>query len=828
MDKLTAIKIKYDDGTYSDEIPVSVLSENVEWDSTHTLVDILGSVDVDIAGTIQDQINQLFNVKVSNSDMQAYVTNSMPTYITNWLNNNVDPVGSAVVVDSSLTIQGAAADAKVVGNLKSALKTNVDFLQTQRDDTFDELFDTKSTGISRITDSDVQNKIYGYSNGVWGEISKSTWHYCQFAVEPNTRYKITCTALYPKAPGYIFLDSSDNIIGHSLLESATKDTKIDISEEFYTPTGCVKLIVNKIYLAAMPTLNKIEYTSKLYGLNPDALTAYVKSKIQLKAWNESYGWYTSTKRMSCTTPISLPFPVKIDFYGITNSYAIIIYKFRSSTEKPANLDSSETIVINNNNEITLPANIFWCFTLSKENNAAFDQNEKEAIKLSYYPFIDKSLNYEGEVADAKVVGEQFDIFNSAALTTKIQNGMVLKSWNTTYGFTNDTKRMAYTTPIFSRVPLYLDVTGIEYVSSVLIYIFNGDEATVSNYNSYSTVSLNGKQVVTLPANKYFCFVISKASQREFSLSEASSIKVSYYPFIDNTLLISGEAADAKKTGEKIQEIAKQIGKDAGTWLPDYYFANDYIQNKCATILSNACVTSGETFAFITDIHLISNKKISAYLLNYLMKNAGLHFVVSGGDVNTAHSTEYGQEEAETIAEANAWIDYVGIVGKERFFQCRGNHDHNKGSASGLTPYLRYGMPDKNVYTYVARLNEGAVETHPNRNYYCIDNTSQKVRIFVLDEYKTENNGSISIYFDPEQYNWVIDKIQDVTGWSFVFVSHQSFDSEITYYDEVYAPYQNLFKAMANGSRFQYINAELGISTDIDFSNFASKAFRRLR
>ena len=59
MDKLTAIKIKYDDDTYSDEIPISVLSENVEWDNTHTLVDVLGSIDVDAKGTIQDQIDKL-------------------------------------------------------------------------------------------------------------------------------------------------------------------------------------------------------------------------------------------------------------------------------------------------------------------------------------------------------------------------------------------------------------------------------------------------------------------------------------------------------------------------------------------------------------------------------------------------------------------------------------------------------------------------------------------------------------------------------------------------------------------------------------------------
>lgn len=116
MDKLTAIKIKYEDGTYSDEIPVSVLSENVEWDSTHTLVDVLGSINVNVTGTIQDQISQLFNEKVSNSQMVDYVSNNMNTYITTWLNTYVNPVGSAVIVDNSLTIEGAAADAKAVGD----------------------------------------------------------------------------------------------------------------------------------------------------------------------------------------------------------------------------------------------------------------------------------------------------------------------------------------------------------------------------------------------------------------------------------------------------------------------------------------------------------------------------------------------------------------------------------------------------------------------------------------------------------------------------------------------------------------------------------------
>ena len=104
MDKLTAIKIKYDDGTYSDEIPVGVLSENVEWDSTHTLVDVLGNVDPSTKGTLQDQISRLFNEKASITQLNNYVASQLNTNVTNWLNTNVNPVGSAVIVDSSLTI----------------------------------------------------------------------------------------------------------------------------------------------------------------------------------------------------------------------------------------------------------------------------------------------------------------------------------------------------------------------------------------------------------------------------------------------------------------------------------------------------------------------------------------------------------------------------------------------------------------------------------------------------------------------------------------------------------------------------------------------------
>ena len=55
---------------------------------------------------------------------------AVPGAVTAWLDENVDPVGSAVVVDSSLSISGAAADAKATGDgltdLKNSLNTLLD------------------------------------------------------------------------------------------------------------------------------------------------------------------------------------------------------------------------------------------------------------------------------------------------------------------------------------------------------------------------------------------------------------------------------------------------------------------------------------------------------------------------------------------------------------------------------------------------------------------------------------------------------------------------------------------------------------------------------
>ena len=119
MDKLTAIKIKYNDGTYSDEIPVSVLSENVEWDNTHTLVDVLGSIDVDADGTVQDQIKKLSN---NNTQFDTQLAS---------INDNLNDFAMKQDVESEITTSLSTAKSYADTQDKTTLASAKSYADTQ-------------------------------------------------------------------------------------------------------------------------------------------------------------------------------------------------------------------------------------------------------------------------------------------------------------------------------------------------------------------------------------------------------------------------------------------------------------------------------------------------------------------------------------------------------------------------------------------------------------------------------------------------------------------------------------------------------------------------
>ena len=73
---------------------------------------------LDLSQEVSDKINQMVADGFFDDLIAQIVSDSgdIQTTVTTWLADNVTPVGSAVTVDTSLTIAGSAADSKTVGD----------------------------------------------------------------------------------------------------------------------------------------------------------------------------------------------------------------------------------------------------------------------------------------------------------------------------------------------------------------------------------------------------------------------------------------------------------------------------------------------------------------------------------------------------------------------------------------------------------------------------------------------------------------------------------------------------------------------------------------
>jgi len=80
-DKLVAVRIKQQNGTYSNEIPIGTLAENVAYSSTKNLLEVLGAVDLS-KGDIQTQLNALY------SNFQDYIPSAIMQTVGNYLEEN--------------------------------------------------------------------------------------------------------------------------------------------------------------------------------------------------------------------------------------------------------------------------------------------------------------------------------------------------------------------------------------------------------------------------------------------------------------------------------------------------------------------------------------------------------------------------------------------------------------------------------------------------------------------------------------------------------------------------------------------------------------------
>lgn len=261
------------DGTLSDLLAPFVTSELPGVVTTQLPSEVTsqlpGVVTTQLPGVVADQID-------------AAVAPEVPGAVTTWLNANVDPVGSAVTIDSSLSIAGSAADAKIVGDLITEDQLSIG----------NELFSFSAASI--------------YTNTIKRKLNDNDGLY-----SVNVDYKVQ---VFNVTPGQVFKVvsddkfqfQSDNVVATSGTTSRV-GTTFGVGTYLVTvPSGATNLMVSTLMVGSTASVSLA--TNKIEGdidrinwmkVRANALTA-ASSHISMRSATAPVAYYVGANRTYTT------------------------------------------------------------------------------------------------------------------------------------------------------------------------------------------------------------------------------------------------------------------------------------------------------------------------------------------------------------------------------------------------------------------------------------------------------------------------------------------------------------------------------------------------
>lgn len=253
-------------------------------------------------------------------------------------------------------------------------------------------------------------------------------------------------------------------------------------------------------------------------------------------------------------------------------------------------------------------------------------------------------------------------------------------------------------------------------------------------------------------------------------------------------------------------------------IPDYYYDNNYLNNKISEINDVCNIENGVSFVFITDVHFKDNQKKSKYLIPKILNETDIPFVIYGGDTVSVYGTE--EELYQQIYEFN---DFKNCIGKNNLFCTRGNHDfYNVLNAEDRT---MHSLAMADVYDLLLSDSKERVSSLSEKNgCYCIDNESQKTRIVML------NTSDLSS--DPEQIGggslfrgstlqWLSDVLTEKEDYKIIIVCHNplNYENEKIGNDFIGENSDALFKMVsAFKNKTSFSTTRFGVEVQADFTN----------
>ena len=220
-------------------------------------------------------------------------------------------------------------------------------------------------------------------------------------------------------------------------------------------------------------------------------------------------------------------------------------------------------------------------------------------------------------------------------------------------------------------------------------------------------------------------------------------------------------------------------------IPEYYFENGYLDGKLNELKNAMSVSNSVTFGFLTDIHISKylysedtystsgNAGYSPFLFKYFIDSLHIPFVLFGGDVPVVRTRSWD----DIVGSANRWQQMMTVIGKERVFQTRGNHDY-LGYASFDAKEVTTCSPDFLYPILMGSKHVYDVRSPQGKMYYYFDVDSTNLRVIVLDDYG-DNDTMTSISgiscIGQSQYDWLINTALNCENKFILLLSHQTSD-----------------------------------------------------
>lgn len=282
----------------------------------------------------------------------------------------------------------------------------------------------------------------------------------------------------------------------------------------------------------------------------------------------------------------------------------------------------------------------------------------------------------------------------------------------------------------------LAVENAKFTGALIVYCESSDGSRLGSPIQIRVLDENKAfiKTVAFKAGAYPNVYVPAADEKYFTVNLYASADGNLpEPAVFKNLLIAMNGSNAITLYPAIKQSYQCV--------PDYYFVNDYLPDKVTTIknLINASDGNYDAFVFCTDQHWTLNAKKSPNLINYLMYNLKMPRMFMGGD--------YGS--GINLQAINAFRDaYEGEI-----VNVTGNHE--------LQQYYQteYGVVSGTVtgtmvWAYLDASMTNCVVGNAERNYYYIDNTQQKMRYIVLNDWAKGVSNSTPIYqFEQAQIDW---------------------------------------------------------------------------